>query len=109
MVGQLHWLIKLGRFDIQAQAITMSRVRAQPRKGHLERLTRIYAYLIRKKDYASRIRTTEPDYSYLPDQNFDWAHTGHGHVNEIIPDDIPDRVGKSVTTTTAVDANLTTA
>ena len=36
MVGQLQWLITLGRFDIQAQVITMSRFRAQPRKGHLE-------------------------------------------------------------------------
>ena len=41
MVGQLQWLITLGRFDIQAQVITMSRFRAQPRKGHLDRLKRI--------------------------------------------------------------------
>ena len=26
MVGQLQWLLTLGRFDIQAQAITMSRI-----------------------------------------------------------------------------------
>ena len=106
MVGQLQWLITLGRFDIQAQVITMSRFRAQPRQGHLERLKRIYAYVIRTKDYATRFRTIEPDYSYLPDQNFDWAHTIYGHVQEIIPDDIPDPLGKSVTTTTTVDANL---
>ena len=106
MVGQLQWLITLGRFDIQAQVITMSRFRAQPRKGHLDRLKRICAYVIRTKDYATRFRTTEPDYSYLPDQNFDWAHTVYGHVHEIIPDDIPDPLGKSVATTTTVDANL---
>ena len=106
MVGQLQWLITLGRFDILAQVITMSRVRAQPRKGHLDRLKRIYAYVIRTKDYATRFRTTEPDYSYLPDQNFDWAHTVYGNVQKIIPDDIPDPLGKSVTTTTTVDANL---
>ena len=106
MVGQLQWLIILGRFDIQAQVITMSRFRAQPRKGHLERLKRIYAYVIRTKDYATRFRITEPDYSYLPDQNFDWVHTVYGHVHEIIPDDIPDPLGKSVTITTTVDANL---
>ena len=106
MVGQLQWVITLGRFDIQALVITMSRFRAQPRKGHLERLKRIYAYVIRTKDYAIRFRTTEPDYSYLPDQNFDWAHTIYGHVQEIIPDDIPDPLGKTVTTTTTVDANL---
>ena len=32
MVGQPQWLIILGRFDIQAQVITMSRFRAQPRQ-----------------------------------------------------------------------------
>ena len=62
--------------------------------------------VIRTKDYATRFRTTEPDYSYLPEQNFDWAHTVYGHVQEIIPDDIPDPLGKSVTTTTTVDANM---
>ena len=57
MVGQLQWLIALGRFDIQAQVITMSRFQAQPRQGHLERLKRIYAYVIRTKDYAKNNRT----------------------------------------------------
>ena len=55
MVGQLQWLITLRRFDIQAQVITMSRFRAQPRNGHLERLKRIYAYIIRTKDYATSL------------------------------------------------------
>ena len=67
---------------------------------------RIYAYVIRTKDYATRFRTAEHDYSYLPDQNFDWAHTFYGHVQEIIPHDIPHPLGKPVTTTTTVDANL---
>ena len=60
----------------------------------------------RTKDYATRFRTTQPDYSYLPDRDFDWAHTAYGHVQEIIPDDIPHPLGKPVTTTTTVDANL---
>ena len=48
------------------------------------------------------MRTTEPDYSYLPDQNFDWAHTVYGHVQEIIPNDGPDPSGKQY----QLDANL---
>ena len=71
MVGQLQWLITLRRCDIQAQVISTSRFRAQLMQGHLERLNRIYAYVIRTKDYATRFRITEPDYSYLPEQNFD--------------------------------------
>ena len=42
MVGQLQWLITLGRFDIQAQVITMSRFRAQQRKGHLKNICICY-------------------------------------------------------------------
>ena len=106
MVGQLQWLITLERLDIQAQVITMSRFQAQPREGDLVMLERIYAYVIKTKDYATRFRTTQPDYSYLPDQNFDWAQTVYGHVQEIIQDDIPDPLGKPVRTTATVDANL---
>ena len=49
MVGQLEWHITLGRFEIQAHVITMSRVREQPRQVHLEKLKRIHAYVIRTK------------------------------------------------------------
>ena len=74
MVGQLQWLVTLGRFDIHAQVATMSRFRAAPRQGHMDRLKRIYSYAIRTKDYAIRFRTEQPDYSFLPDQDFD-GHT----------------------------------
>ena len=60
MVGQLQWLITLGRFDIKAQVITMSRFRAPPRQRCMERLKRIYAYVIRTEDYATRF-STQPD------------------------------------------------
>ena len=71
MVGQLQWLVTLGRFDIHAQVATMSRLRAAPRQGHIYRLKRIYSYAIRTKDYAIWFRTDQPDYSFLPDQDFD--------------------------------------
>ena len=48
----------------------------------------------------------EPDYSYLPEQNFDLTRTVYGDVHEIISQDIPDPLGKTVTTTTTVDENL---
>ena len=60
MVGQLQWLVTLGRFDIHAQVATMSRFRAAPRQGHMDRLKQIYSYAIRTKDYAIRFRTDHP-------------------------------------------------
>ena len=74
MVGQLQWLVTWGRFNIHAQVATMSRFRAAPRQGHMDRLKRIYSYAIRTKDYAVRFRTDQPDYSFLPDQDFDWTY-----------------------------------
>ena len=106
MVGQLQWLISSGRFDIQAQVISMSRFRAQLRQRHLERLERIFVYVITTKDYAIMCKKMEPDYSCLPEQNFDWAHAVLSHVQETLPLDIPDPLGKTVTTTTTVGANL---
>ena len=87
MVGQLQWLVTLGRFDIHAQVATMSRFRAAPRQGHMDRLKRIYSYVIRTKDYAIRFRTEKPDYSFLPDQDFDWTYSVYGDVHEMLPDD----------------------
>ena len=46
MVGQLQWLVTLGRFDIDAHVATLSRFRAAPRQGHTDRLKRIYSYAI---------------------------------------------------------------
>ena len=106
MVGQLQWLVTLGRFDIHAQVATMSRFRAAPRQGHMDRLKRIYSYVIRTKDYAIRFRTEKPDYSFLPDQDFDWTYSVYGNIHEILPDDMPEPLGESVTTTTTMDANL---
>ena len=106
MVGQLQWLVTLGRFDIHAQVATMSRFRAAPSQGHMDRLKRIYSYAIRTKDYAIRFRTDQPDYSFLPDQDFDWTYSVYGNVQEILSDDMPDPPGEAVITTTTMDANL---
>ena len=82
MVGQLQWVHSLGRFDIHAQIPTMSRFRAAPRKGYIDRLKRIYSYAIRTKDYAIRFRSDQPVYSFLLDQDFDWKYSVHGNVHE---------------------------
>ena len=106
IVGQLQWMVTLGRFDIHAEVATMSRFRAAPWQGHMDRLNRIYSYAIRTKDYAIRFRTEQPDYTFLPDQDFDWTYSVYGIVHEILPDDMPDPLGEAVTTTTTMDANL---
>ena len=72
----------------------------------MDRLKRIFSYAIRTKDYAIRFRTDQPDYSFLPDQDFDWTFSVYGNVQEILPDDMPEPLGKEVITTSTMDANL---
>ena len=58
------------------------------------------------KHAAIRVRTEEPDYSDIPSPEYDWAYTTYGEVKELKPTDAPQPLGKRVTTTTYVDANL---
>jgi hypothetical protein len=106
MIGCLQWAVSLGRFDIQTATMTMSRFRVAPRKGHLDRLRRIYGYLKKFSSAAIRVRTLEPDLAKLPSQEFDWCHSVYGTVEELIPKDAPKPLGKPVTTVTYTDANL---
>ena len=106
MIGALQWLVSLGRFDIQTAVMSMSRFRAEPRIGHLERVKRIYGYLASHDKGAIRVRTDKPDYSELPDITYDWMYTVYGNVREHIPNNLPKPAGNSITLTTYVDANL---
>ena len=71
LIGQLQWLISLGRFDIAVHTMSLSRYRAQPQKGHLDRVKRIFGYLAYLPEGAVRFRTGEPDFSDIQDQEFD--------------------------------------
>jgi len=51
----------------------------------MEHVKHIYGYLAKMKSAAIRIRTSEPDYSSIPDQGFDWMHTIYGELKEIPP------------------------
>ena len=106
LIGQLQWLISLGHFDIAVHVMSLSRFRAQPRKGHLDRAKRIVGYLLFLPDGAIRFRTGEPDFSSLKDQEYDWTRTVYSGACEQIPHDIHKPLGKYVETTHYVDANL---
>jgi hypothetical protein len=49
-----------------------------------------------------RVRTEEPDYSDLPEQDFDWAYSVYGNVREVECTDAPEPLGKYVTLTLLV-------
>ena len=58
------------------------------------------------KHAVIRVRTEAPDFSDLPDQNFDWTWSVYGDTKELLPENAPEPLGKHVTMSHYVDANL---
>ena len=54
MIGELQLAITFGRYDTLAQVMPMSRFRLAPKIGHLERMNRLYGYLVKTKHFAIR-------------------------------------------------------
>ena len=86
--------------------MSMSRFRLAPKIGHLERMKRLYGYLVETKHFSIRSRTKEPDYSHLPKNKYEWTRTAYGNVKEEIPKDIHIPLRKRVITTTFLDVNV---
>ena len=106
MIGAMQWAISIGRFDIATAVMSLSSFRVAPHVGHLERCKRIYAYLSKMRHAAIRVRTDEPDFSALPDITYDWAQSVYGNIKEVIPEDCPKPLGKHVTLSHYINANL---
>jgi len=104
----LQWAVTLGCIDIHHNVMCMSRFRAQPRKGHLMVVARIFGCLSNYKTASIKFRTEIPDYSrFMQEQetDFDCSYI-YGKVKELVPKGMPEPKGKSVTSTFFVDANL---
>ena len=106
LIGALQWTIQIGRFDIATATMTLSRFRAAPRQGHLDRVRRIYGFLSKFRHATIRIRTDEPDLSAIDDKVYNWEYTCYAGAEEQIPDDVPKPLGKRVISSAYKDANL---
>ena len=108
LIGQLMWTVtleglallhlswlcpgsgKLPGYDISDRS-----------KGSLD-----FGYLAKLSHGAIRYRFHEPDYSNLPHKQYDWARTVCNGAREQLPHDLPKPLGRQVTSTHYVDANL---
>ena len=107
LIGSLQWAISIGRWDIQTAIMSLSSFRAQPRKGHLERVKRVYGYLYRFKHFDIKFRIDEPDMTYFDNKtNYDWSKSIYGDHPEEVPSDVPTPLGRKVTLIHYFDANL---
>ena len=108
LVGALQWAITLSRIDICTAVACLSRFRAQPREGHLERVKRICGYLRKFPDAAIRFRVQWPanEVIFGDTATYDWQQTVYGKAKEDILSLWPKPKGKLVRLTTMKDANL---
>ena len=106
LIGSLQWIVQIGRFDVHTAVMSMSRFRAAPRQGHLQRAKRIFGYLSKMRHSNIRIRVEMPDFSNIPEKTYDWSNTCYRGAKEDIPDDAPIAKGNPVLLSSYVDANL---
>ena len=106
LMGQLQWLISLGRFDVSSAVSGLSTFRSKPRIGHLERAKRMVGYVAKFKDAALRFRVELPNYSQLSQKTEDWEKSVYGNNHEEFPHNMPTPLGKLVKITEFVDVNL---
>jgi hypothetical protein len=106
LMGQLQWLISLGRFDVSSAVAALSTFRSKPLIGHLERAKRVVGYVAKYKGAALRFRVGRPDYSHLPQKVEDWEKSVYTNDHEEFPHNMPPPLGRAVRITEYVDANL---
>lgn len=75
LIGAMQWAISIGRIVIATAVMMLSSFRAAPHKGHMDRVKRVNGYLSKMHYSAIRVHTEEPDYSALPEQEFDWTYS----------------------------------
>ena len=106
LIGILRWAIELGRIDIFVEVSQISQHQALPRKGHLDAIYHIFAYL-KKHENGARI-VFDPKTPIIDERVFrsdaDWSDF-YGDVSEELPPNMPEPKGKSVSISCFVDAN----
>jgi hypothetical protein len=79
LIGILRWMVELGRVDICLEVSMMSSHLALPRKGHLEQVLHIFAYLKKYHNTEMVFDPTEPVIEEGIFERQDWASSKFGN------------------------------
>ncbi len=104
LIGVLRWAVELGRIDIYTEVALLSQHLALPRRGHLEAVYHVFAYL--NKHDKSRIifDPTDPVPVTPSHPRPDWSSL-YQELEEELPPKMPEPLGNSVTLHVFVYAN----
>jgi Reverse transcriptase (RNA-dependent DNA polymerase) len=101
-IGVLRWAVELGRIDITMEVLMLAAYTAAPRKGHLEALFHMYAYL--SKHDRSRL-VFDNSYVQIKDEMVANWKEFYPEACEDIPLNMPEPRGKEAQMIIFVDAD----
>ena len=105
IIGMMRWMVELGRIDINTEISQLSTFLAMPRMGHLEAAVHVMSYL--KIKHNSRL-VLDPSYATIEYRKFkqdeDWT-AFYGDVEEALPPNAPEPLGKEVELRGFVDSD----
>ena len=95
LIGILQWIVELGRIDICLEVSMMSSHLAMPRKGHLDQVLHIFAYLRKYHNTELVYDLSDPVVEQDVFERRDWTSSEFGSVQgkEEIPPHMPEPRG----------------
>ena len=104
LIGVLRWACELGRIDILLEVSWLSSFAAMPRRGHLEAVYHVFAYL-KKHDRSTLVfDDSYPPVNELAFTHVDWTDF-YPEAAEPIPPNMPQPRGNPVKVFSFVDAD----
>jgi hypothetical protein len=104
LIGVLRWAVEIGRLDILLEVALLSCHLALPRKGHLDQVYHIFAYL----KYSGKRRVyLDPSYPKISENRFekyDWTDF-YKYAEEPVPPNMPAPRGRYMSTHCFVDSD----
>jgi hypothetical protein len=104
LIGVLRWICELGRIDLLTPVSLLSRYLVSARRGHLEQVFHIFAYLKAHERSTLVFDDTDPSFDGDRFNKCDWSEF-YPDAAEAIPTDMPEPRGKSVSMSCFVDAD----
>ena len=89
LIGIMRWMVEIGRVDICTEVSMMSSHLALPRKGHLDALFHMFAYLKKHHNSEMVFDPSEPDVDTNDFPREDWSLSIYGNVSEELPKSKP--------------------
>ena len=106
LIGVLRWIVELGRVDIAVEVSMLSSCLALPRRGHLQQVYHIFAYLKKHHNAEMVFDPTRPEIDMSLFERKDWSTSEMDmETKEELPPNMPEPRGIGFVMRAYVDAD----